>query len=593
MTSALANYVTESFFSICGYLYPNHNFCFRVPPWSETYVPHNAYIVQLRLTTTRLAALLSHQPDSRYNRLTTTLLTTTRLATLLSHKPDSRYTRLTTTLLTTTRLAALLSHKPDSRYTRLTTTLLTTTRLAALLSHKPDSRYTRLTTTLLTTTRLAALLSHKPDSRYTRLTTTLLTTTRLAALLSHKPDSRYTRLTTTLLTTTRLAALLSHKPDSRYTRLTTTLLTTTRLAALLSHKPDSRYTRLTTTLLTTTRLAALLSHKPDSRYTRLTTTLLTTTRLAALLSHKPDSRYTRLTTTLLTTTRLAALLSHKPDSRLPFKHPIIIIIIIMLITQPPSMEQYGLEVLSSHRLEGYGTVPTSLGRFRNAFTVDMENELAEHCRQLDSRFYGLTRRQLMKLSFEFAEFKGVNEYFAPEEVNYRIEANETDNFAENAIEPAYSTVQSSTNIMERTEDILANSSNTVLSAEHIHYQENDSNSAPNQRSLQGIDSIHPLPKSQNEKKRHRAHQKSEVLSATPFKNCLLQKEKEKLEKEERKNQRNKRKMENAANKLDFSKPFTSKKASLPKSVKTNKETFCGGCGELFEEDWVQCGSCSE
>nr|CAD7408258.1 unnamed protein product [Timema cristinae] len=240
-----------------------------------------------------------------------------------------------------------------------------------------------------------------------------------------------------------------------------------------------------------------------------------------------------------------------------------------------------------------GTVPTSLGRFRNAFTVDMENELAEHCRQLDSRFYGLTRRQLMKLSFEFAEFKGVNEYFAPEEVNYRIEANETDNFAENAIEPAYSTVQSSTNIMERTEDILANSSNTVLSAEHIHYQENDSNSAPNQRSLQGIDSIHPLPKSQNEKKRHRAHQKSEVLSATPFKNCLLQKEKEKLEKEERKNQRNKRKMENAANKLDFSKPFTSKKASLPKSVKTNKETFCGGCGELFEEDWVQCGSCSE
>nr|CAD7428671.1 unnamed protein product [Timema monikensis] len=251
-----------------------------------------------------------------------------------------------------------------------------------------------------------------------------------------------------------------------------------------------------------------------------------------------------------------------------------------------------------------GTVPRSLGRFRNAFTVDMENELAEHCRQLDSRFYGLTRRQLMKLSFEFAEFKGVSsrfncnkkiadEYFAPEEVNYRIEANETDNFAENAIEPAYSTVQSSTNIMERTEDILANSSNTVLSAEHIHYQENDSNSAPNQRSLQGIDSIHPIPKSQNEKKRHRAHQMLEVLSATPFKNCLLQKEKEKLEKEERKNQRNKRKMENAANKLDFSKPSTSKKASLPKSVKTNKETFCGGCGELFEEDWVQCGSCSE
>nr|CAD7409142.1 unnamed protein product [Timema cristinae] len=38
----------------------------------------------------------------------------------------------------------------------------------------------------------------------------------------------------------------------------------------------------------------------------------------------------------------------------------------------------------------------------------MGNELEEHYRQLDYRFYGFTRRQLMKLAFEFTEFKGVS-----------------------------------------------------------------------------------------------------------------------------------------------------------------------------------------
>jgi hypothetical protein len=50
-----------------------------------------------------------------------------------------------------------------------------------------------------------------------------------------------------------------------------------------------------------------------------------------------------------------------------------------------------------------GTVPTSSGRLKPVFTAEQEQELADHVRDLDSRFYGIGRKQLMHLSFEYAE----------------------------------------------------------------------------------------------------------------------------------------------------------------------------------------------
>jgi hypothetical protein len=41
----------------------------------------------------------------------------------------------------------------------------------------------------------------------------------------------------------------------------------------------------------------------------------------------------------------------------------------------------------------------------------MELELAEHCRNLDARFYGLTRKRLMKLAFDFAKTNGFSGRF--------------------------------------------------------------------------------------------------------------------------------------------------------------------------------------
>jgi transposase-like protein len=45
------------------------------------------------------------------------------------------------------------------------------------------------------------------------------------------------------------------------------------------------------------------------------------------------------------------------------------------------------------------TVPTSLGRFKATFSSDEKKELADYCRDLDARFYGLTIRMLSVTAF--------------------------------------------------------------------------------------------------------------------------------------------------------------------------------------------------
>ncbi|GBM31197.1 hypothetical protein AVEN_193331-1 [Araneus ventricosus] len=51
-------------------------------------------------------------------------------------------------------------------------------------------------------------------------------------------------------------------------------------------------------------------------------------------------------------------------------------------------------------------VPTSLGRFNRGLTDEMERELAQHCKDLYSMFYGLTRKHMI-VAFEYADVNGV------------------------------------------------------------------------------------------------------------------------------------------------------------------------------------------
>ncbi|GBN68121.1 hypothetical protein AVEN_123413-1, partial [Araneus ventricosus] len=54
-----------------------------------------------------------------------------------------------------------------------------------------------------------------------------------------------------------------------------------------------------------------------------------------------------------------------------------------------------------------GRVPTSLGRFNRILTDKIEMELTQHCKDLDSMFYGLTLKHMKKVAFEYADVNGV------------------------------------------------------------------------------------------------------------------------------------------------------------------------------------------
>jgi hypothetical protein len=58
-----------------------------------------------------------------------------------------------------------------------------------------------------------------------------------------------------------------------------------------------------------------------------------------------------------------------------------------------------------------GTVPTSLGRFKATFSDEEEKELAEYCKDLDTKFYGLTIRMLKELAFEYDKRKYIAHRF--------------------------------------------------------------------------------------------------------------------------------------------------------------------------------------
>jgi hypothetical protein len=53
----------------------------------------------------------------------------------------------------------------------------------------------------------------------------------------------------------------------------------------------------------------------------------------------------------------------------------------------------------------------ALGHYKPVFTKTQESELADHCKDLNDRFYGLTLQTLRKLGYEFAEANNVKHPF--------------------------------------------------------------------------------------------------------------------------------------------------------------------------------------
>mgnify|MGYP002716661118 CR=1 FL=1 len=119
----------------------------------------------------------------------------------------------------------------------------------------------------------------------------------------------------------------------------------------------------------------------------------------------------------------------------------------------------------------------------------------------------------------------------------------------------------------------------VVHSVDVHRHEED-NSSTN-----SLTSLHPLPKCKEGKRKDRGGQKSRILSSSPFKKSLL-------EKQQLASGRGSKTVKNSADgKQPVSVPSTSKEIPLPHQNASNHVTCCAGCGESFEEDWVQCGAC--
>jgi hypothetical protein len=74
-------------------------------------------------------------------------------------------------------------------------------------------------------------------------------------------------------------------------------------------------------------------------------------------------------------------------------------------------KSYGIHEATLRKRLKAGTVPSSLGRFNKVFSPEMEQALADHCRQLDNYFYGVTKKELGRFAFEMAEKNGLNHRF--------------------------------------------------------------------------------------------------------------------------------------------------------------------------------------
>lgn len=55
-----------------------------------------------------------------------------------------------------------------------------------------------------------------------------------------------------------------------------------------------------------------------------------------------------------------------------------------------------------------------MGRYRSVFTYEMERELIEHIKLLETRLFGFTRKEVLKLAYQYAEINNIPHNFNKE-----------------------------------------------------------------------------------------------------------------------------------------------------------------------------------
>jgi hypothetical protein len=80
------------------------------------------------------------------------------------------------------------------------------------------------------------------------------------------------------------------------------------------------------------------------------------------------------------------------NGRMGFQRPADTFSVPMVTLYRRVKKKGGTEIVSKKKL----------GRFRNVFTQEQENELAEHCSFMEKRSFGLKPMELRRLAFDFA-----------------------------------------------------------------------------------------------------------------------------------------------------------------------------------------------
>lgn len=78
------------------------------------------------------------------------------------------------------------------------------------------------------------------------------------------------------------------------------------------------------------------------------------------------------------------------------------------------VDEYGIHEATLRKRLNNNSIPTSLGRYKPAFSTEMENQLADHIKKLDSLFYGITLKQLQIIAFQYAEENKLEHRFSKE-----------------------------------------------------------------------------------------------------------------------------------------------------------------------------------
>ncbi|CAG9566689.1 unnamed protein product [Danaus chrysippus] len=254
------------------------------------------------------------------------------------------------------------------------------------------------------------------------------------------------------------------------------------------------------------------------------------------------------------------------------------------------------------------TMKPKLGKFTSTFSAEYEQVLVDHIKDLSNRCMPLMKKEFLKLAYDLAEVMKIPHRFNKEKgsadmTNIPLEQTET---SSNPLNNEQAVVISNSIIEEQIKESEQSISEPITTS-----PKPSTSSAPDL--VQIIHNLSPLPDAAKKRTaaRKRKSERSEILTSSPYKKVVEEKENEKNMKDKKKEIKSKfevamrgkgkqtKGIKTKGKSVDKGKEATNvkpkgKKGSevepLTETSNTNI-TICVVCLEDTDEDWIQCSSC--